>query len=206
VIAALFDIESWLDKGGLALLALIVFAESGLLVGFFLPGDSLLFIAGFLSSDAGGNLMPPLPITAGVVFIAAVLGDQVGYLFGKKVGPGLFDRPQSRLFNPANVARAHAFFDRRGPAAIVMARFIPVVRTFTPIVAGVAGMRYRTFVTYNIIGGFLWGVGVTTLGYFLGEVEFVKNNLEVAAVVIVLVSLLPVAIEYRKHRRQIAAE
>lgn len=199
---ALFDIERWLDRGGLILAAIIVFAESGLLIGFFLPGDSLLFIAGFLSSDAGGNILPPLPITAGVIFVAAVTGDQVGYLFGRKVGPALFDRPRGRLFNPTNLARAHSFFERRGPAAIVLARFIPIVRTFTPIVAGVAEMKYRTFVTYNILGGFLWGVGVTTLGYFLGEIDFVKNNLEIAAVVIVAISVLPVAIEFMRHRRQ----
>jgi membrane-associated protein len=201
-VLALFDIESWLDRGGLILAAIIVFAESGLLVGFFLPGDSLLFIAGFLSSDAGGNILPPLPITAGVIFLAAVTGDQVGYLFGRKVGPTLFDRPKGRLFNPTNLAKAHAFFERRGPAAIVLARFIPIVRTFTPIVAGVAEMKYRTFVTYNLLGGFLWGVGVTTLGYFLGEIDFVKNNLEVAAVVIVAISVLPVAIEFMRHRRE----
>ncbi len=206
VLAAVFDIEGWLDKGGLALLALIVFAESGLLVGFFLPGDSLLFIAGFLSSEAGGNLMPNLPVTAGVVFVAAVVGDQVGYLFGRKVGPGLFDRPQSRLFNPANLAKAHAFFERRGPAAVVMARFIPIVRTFTPIVAGVADMRYRTFLAFNVVGGLLWGVGITTLGYFLGEVELVKNNLETASIVIVAVSVLPVAIEFWRHHRAAVAE
>jgi membrane-associated protein len=206
VLAAVFDIEGWLDKGGLALLALIVFAESGLLVGFFLPGDSLLFIAGFLLSEAGGNLMPNLPVTAGVVFVAAVVGDQVGYLFGRKVGPGLFDRPQSRLFNPANLAKAHAFFERRGPAAVVMARFIPIVRTFTPIVAGVADMRYRTFLAFNVVGGLLWGVGITTLGYFLGEVELVKNNLETAAIVIVAVSVLPVAIEFWRHHRAAVAE
>jgi membrane-associated protein len=204
VIAALFDIERWLDKGGIAILALIVFAESGLLIGFFLPGDSLLFVAGFLSSEAGGNVLPALPITAGVAFVAAVVGDQVGYVFGKKVGPTLFDRPQSRFFNPANLARANAFFEQRGPAAIVMARFVPIVRTFTPIVAGMADMTYRTFVTYNIVGGLLWGVGVTTLGYFLGEIEVVKNNLEIAAVVIVAVSLLPIMLEYRRHRRHSA--
>lgn len=202
---ALFDIEKWLEQGGLALAALIVFAESGLLIGFFLPGDSLLFVAGFLSSNAGRNVMPPLPVTAGVIFLAAVIGDQVGYLFGRKVGPSLFDRPKSRLFNPTNVARAHAFFERRGPVAIVLARFVPIVRTFTPIVAGVARMNYRTFVTFNLIGGFLWGVGVTTLGYFLGEIDFVKNNLEIAAVVIVAISLLPVAIEFKRHRKEIAA-
>jgi membrane-associated protein len=206
VIAALLDPESWLKKGGLALLALIVFAESGLFIGFFLPGDSLLFIAGFLSSDAGGNRLPALPIVALVAFVAAVVGDQVGYLFGSKVGQSLFDRPQSRLFKPANLARAHAFFERRGPAAIVLARFVPIVRTFTPIVAGIGSMRYRTFVTYNLIGGLVWGVGVTTLGYFLGEVKFVKNNLEIAAVVIVFVSLLPVLIEFWRHRREVLAE
>ncbi len=198
---ALFDIEKWLEKGGLALAAAIVFAESGLLVGFFLPGDSLLFIAGFLSSAAGGNLLPALPITAGVIFVAAVAGDQVGYLFGRKVGPALFDRPRSRLFNPTNLAKAHSFFERRGPFAIVLARFVPIVRTFTPIVAGVAEMRYRTFVTYNVVGGFLWGIGITTLGYFLGEIDVVKDNLEIAAVVIVALSLLPVAIEFIRHRR-----
>jgi membrane-associated protein len=211
VIAALFDIERWLDKGGIALLALIVFAESGLLIGFFLPGDSLLFIAGFLTSSAGkesvgGSYMPALPIVALVVFVAAVVGDQVGYLFGRRVGPRLFERPQSRLFKPANAAKANEFFERHGPAAIVLARFVPIVRTFTPIVAGVANMKYRTFVTYNIIGGLLWGVGVTTLGHFLGQVEFVKNNIEVAAIAVVFISILPIAIEYLRHRRQIDAE
>jgi membrane-associated protein len=200
----LLDPQNWLEKGGLAILAVIVFAESGLLIGFFLPGDSLLFIAGLLSSDAGGNRLPALPITAGVVFVAAVAGDQVGYLFGRKVGPSLFDRPQSRLFKPANVAKAHAFFERRGPVAIVLARFVPVVRTFTPIVAGVAEMRYSTFVRYNIVGGLIWGVGVTTLGYFLGEIDFIKNNLEVAALIVVAISVLPIAYEFWKHRRQVA--
>jgi len=138
---ALFDIESWLDKGGLVLLAAIVFAESGLLIGFFLPGDSLLFIAGFLSSSAGGNVLPALPIVALVTFVAAVAGDQVGYLFGRKVGPSLFDRPQSRLFNPKNIEKAHAFFEKHGSKTIVMARFVPVVRTFAPIVAGVGKMN-----------------------------------------------------------------
>jgi membrane-associated protein len=205
VLGALLDPESWLRRGGLVLLGLIVFAESGLLIGFFLPGDSLLFIAGFLSSDAGNNLLPPLPITALVVFVAAVVGDQVGYLFGKKVGPSLFQRPQSRLFKPANLAKAHAFFEKRGPFAVVVARFVPIVRTFTPIVAGVAEMKYSTFVRYNIVGGLLWGVGVTTLGYFLGEIEFIKDNLEVAAAIIVAISVLPVAIEFWRHRKEAAA-
>jgi membrane-associated protein len=205
MIAAVIDIESWLSTGGLALLAAIVFAETGLLVGFFLPGDSLLFMAGFLSSAAGGHVLPPLPITALVVFIAAVAGDQVGYLIGLRIGPSLFSRPGSRLFNPLNAVRAQAFFDRRGPSALVLARFVPIVRTFVPVIAGVGRMRYRTFLTYNVIGAAIWGIGVTTLGYFLGEIEIVKHNLELAAVVIVAISLIPVAIEFFRSRREHAA-
>jgi membrane-associated protein len=204
-VLALFDIEGWLDKGGLPLLWAIVFAESGLLIGFFLPGDSLLFISGFLASSAGGEKLPGgLPAVALVAFSAAVIGDQVGYLFGKKVGPSLFDRPQSRFFKPANVAKAQAFFDKHGSKTIVMARFIPIVRTFAPIVAGVGKMKYRTFVIYNIVGGVLWGIGLTTLGFFLGEIEVVKNNIEIAILAIIFVSILPVAIELIRHRRTAA--
>ena len=194
--------NDWLKKGGLVVLAIIVFAESGLLVGFFLPGDSLLFFAGFLASEAGNHVLPGgLLAVASVASVAAIAGDQVGYLFGRKVGPSLFSRPQGRLFNPANVAKAQAFFDKHGSKTIVLARFVPIVRTFAPIVAGVGKMHYRTFVTYNVIGGVLWGSGVTTLGYFLGNIEFIKNNLEVAAVIIVAISVLPMAIEYLRHRR-----
>jgi membrane-associated protein len=194
--------EKLLEQGGLALLTAIVFAESGLLIGFFLPGDSLLFIAGFLSSTAGGSRLPPLPVVVLCVVLAAFIGDQVGYWFGKKVGPSLFDRPKSRLFNPDNVVKAHGFFEKYGPKTIVLARFVPIVRTFAPIVAGVGTMKYRTFVTYNIVGAALWGVGVTTLGYYLGEIDAVKNHIEIAIVVIVAVSLIPVAIELIKHRRE----
>ena len=202
---ALFNIESWLESGGLALLGAIVFAESGLLVGFFLPGDSLLFIAGFLASSAGGNVMPPLPWVALVTVVCAIAGDQAGYWFGKRVGPALFDRPKSRVFNPANVVKAHAFLDKHGPKTIVLARFVPIVRTFAPIVAGVGNMRYRTFVAYNIIGGLVWGAGITTIGYFLGEVDAVKNNIEIASIAIVVLSLLPVVREFVKHRRETRA-
>ncbi len=203
VVLALFDIESWLQNGGILLLAAIVFAESGLLIGFFLPGDSLLFIAGFYTAT-DGNYLPSLPVTALVVFVAAVLGDQVGYLFGRKVGPSLFDRPKSRFFKPAHVDKAHTFLEKHGSKTIVLARFVPVVRTFAPIVAGVGKMKYRTFVTYNIVGGLIWGVGVTTLGHFLGQQEVVKNNIEVASIVIVFVSILPIVLELVKHRRHAA--
>ena len=198
------DPQTLLEKGGLALFTAIIFAESGLLIGFFLPGDSLLFIAGFLSSNAGGNVMPALPWVLLAAFTAAVVGDQVGYLFGKKVGPSLFTRPDSRIFRQANVAKAHQFFERHGPKTIVLARFVPIVRTFAPILAGVGEMRYRTFVIYNVVGGLLWAVGLTTLGYFLGEIDFVKNNIELAIVAIVTLSLLPVVFELWKHRREAA--
>ena len=200
--ASLLNPEKLLEQGGLLLLTAIVFAESGLLIGFFLPGDSLLFIAGFLASSAGGNRLPALPIVVACVVAAAFVGDQVGYWFGKKVGPSLFDRPKSRLFDPKNVLKAHLFFEKYGPKTIVLARFVPIVRTFAPVVAGVGTMRYRTFVLYNIIGAATWGIGVTTLGYFLGSVDVVKNNIEIAIIAIVAVSLLPVTIEVIRHRRQ----
>ena len=202
VLASFLNPESTLEKGGLALLGLIIFAESGLLIGFFLPGDSLLFIGGFLASDAGGNQLPPLPIVALVAFVTAVVGDQVGFWFGRKVGAGLFKRPDSRLFKQQNVAKAHAFFEKHGAKTIVLARFVPIVRTFAPIVAGVSDMNYRTFVTFNIIGGFIWAVGLTTLGYYMGQIDVVKNNIEIAIVTIIVLSLIPVAIEFIKHRRE----
>lgn len=200
---ALFNIEQWLDSGGLVLLAGIVFAESGLLIGFFLPGDSLLFIAGFLASEAGGRVLPPLPMVAGVTAIAAIAGDQFGYWIGRRIGPTLFDRPKSRLFNPQHVVRAHQFFERYGAKTIVLARFVPIVRTFAPIVAGIGTMKYRIFVLYNILGGLLWGVGVTTLGYYLGEIDAVKNNIEIAIFAIVLISLLPMLIELIRYRTRV---
>ena len=150
---ALMNVESLLSNGGLLVLGLIVFAESGLLVGFFLPGDSLLFIAGFLASEAGGNVLPPLPLVLLVAASMAIIGDQVGYVIGRRVGPALFARPKSRLFDPAHVDRAQAFFDKHGAKTIVLARFVPIVRTFAPVVAGVGRMDYRTFVRYNVIGG-----------------------------------------------------
>ena len=205
---ALFNVEAWIESGGLAILAAIVFAESGLLVGFFLPGDSLLFIAGFLTSAAGPaalsvqpDSLPSLPLVAVVVVLAAVIGDQVGYMFGRKVGPSLFQREESRLFKPSHVAKAHDFMDRHGSKTIVMARFVPIVRTFAPIVAGVGNMRYRTFVTYNIVGGLVWGAGLTTLGHYLGDISWVKDNIEIASLVIVFISVLPMIVEFARHRR-----
>ena len=201
---ALLDPETLLTSGGFLVLAAIVFAESGLLVGFFLPGDSLLFIAGFLATDAGGNHMNPIWLVMLVAASMAIIGDQVGYIIGNKLGPKIFDRPKSRLFDPQHVVKAQQFFVKYGARTIVIARFVPIVRTFAPVVAGVGDMEYKTFVRFNIIGGLLWGAGMPLLGYFLGQIEFVKNNIEAAILAIVFISVLPVIIELVKHRRSSA--
>jgi len=195
--------DTLIETFGTIGLFLIVFAESGLLIGFFLPGDSLLFAAGLLASR--GLLNFPLILVG--CFVAAVAGDQVGYLFGKRVGPALFRRPNSRFFRQKHLNKAQKYFEEEGPKTIVLARFIPIVRTFAPVVAGVATMPYRTFVTYNVVGGLLWAVGVTTLGYVLGEtIPDIDKYLLPAVVVIVALSLIPIAREFVKMRREGEAE
>ncbi|MEU8468840.1 VTT domain-containing protein [Streptomyces sp. NPDC029006] len=195
---------SWMDPNhllqtyGIWGLLLVIFAESGLLIGFFLPGDSLLFTCGLLITSH--KLDFPLWAAIGLICLAAILGDQAGYMFGKKVGPSLFNRPDSRLFKQENVVKAHEFFEKYGPKSLVLARFVPIVRTFTPIIAGVSGMRYRSFLTFNVIGGLLWGAGVTLLGSWLGNVGVVKNNIEAILILIVLVSVVPIAIEFLRAR------
>jgi len=191
--------QSLIEAFGTLGLFLIVFAESGLLVGFFLPGDSLLFTAGLLAYK--GVLSLPVIMVAAVV--AAIAGDQVGYVIGRKAGPALFKRPDSRLFQQKNVERAHAYFEKNGPKTIVLARFLPVIRTFTPVVAGVGRMEYRRFVTFNVIGGVLWGAGVTMLGYTLGRtIPDVDRWLLPIILVIGAVSFVPVALELLKLRRE----
>lgn len=186
------DPEQLISTFGLIGLLIIVFAESGLLIGFFLPGDSLLFTAGLLVAD-GQYLTYPLWLVCALVTIAAVAGDQVGYMFGRKVGPALFRRPDARLFKQRYLTKAHEFFETYGARSIVLARFVPIVRTFTPIVAGVSGMRYRVFVIYNVVGALLWGTGVTVLGYLLGQIPFVTHNIELILIGIVLLSVTPIA-------------
>ncbi|MGQ0833017.1 MAG: DedA family protein [Microthrixaceae bacterium] len=201
---SLLDPKNLIDTFGLLGIFLIVFAESGLLIGFFLPGDSLLFTAGFLASHPSSvpeSLHLPLVPLLLLVWVGAVVGDQVGYVFGQRVGPSLFRRPDSRLFKHENVERAQAFFDKYGAKAIVLARFVPIVRTFVPITAGVAHMEYRRFVTYNVLGGTLWAFGVTLLGYFLGQVDVIEQNLEIAILSVVAVSLSPIALEIYRARR-----
>jgi membrane-associated protein len=172
----------------------IIFAESGLFFGFFLPGDSLLFTAGVLCAKADSPLWP-LPVVLIGVATAAIVGDQVGYVFGRRVGPALFRRPDSRLFKQSHVEKAQRYFEEHGPKTILLARFVPIV-------AGVGHMNYRVFVTYNVVGGLLWGVGITTLGFLLGEAVDIDKYLLPVILVIILLSVIPVLLEVRKARRE----
>jgi membrane-associated protein len=172
----------------------IIFAETGLLIGFFLPGDSMLFTAGLLV--ATGTIQVNIWVLTALIIVAAIVGNQVGYLIGSKAGPALFNRPNSKLFKRENVDSAHAFFEKHGGKALILARFVPIIRTFVPVIVGVAQMSKRKFFTYNVIGAVLWGGGVTLLGYLLGDkVPWVKDNLDIIFIAIVLVSVIPIAIE-----------
>ncbi len=162
-------------------IAAIIFAESGLLIGFFLPGDTLLFTAGFLAHQ--GVLGVNVHVMVLILLVAAVLGDNVGYWFGKKVGPRLFKKKDSVLFHHDNLARAEKFYEKWGPLTIIIARFTPVVRTFAPIVAGVSSMDYRKFMVYNLVGGVLWAAGITYLGYY-GGAFLEANGINVEALVV----------------------
>lgn len=178
----------------------VVFAESGLLIGFFFPGDSLLFTAGLLASQ--GTLNITVVIVGSV--IAAIAGDSVGYAFGRRIGPRLFQREDSRFFKHSHLERAHAFYERHGGKTLILARFIPVVRTFAPIVAGIGQMKYGAFLSYNVVGGLLWAVGLPVLGFQLGEriPNIDRYILPILAVIIVL-SVLPPALQVlRAHRAQ----
>lgn len=193
------DPESLIDKFSLIGLLVIVFMESGMMVGFFLPGDSLLFTAGLLSATT--DILPDLWVLIILIPIAAIAGDQTGYWIGRKFGPPLFNRPDSRLFKREYVDQTAAFFEKHGPRAIVLARFVPIVRAFVPVMAGTSHMRYRTFLVYDIIGGILWGVGVTTLGYFLGQIAFIEKYVEFILLGIVGISVIPVIFEIRKAKK-----
>jgi membrane-associated protein len=203
---AILDPEKLVSSYGLIGLVLIVFAETGLLLGFFLPGDSLLFIAGFAAAGNLGGLDQPIAVVCLAVTVSAIVGAQLGHFIGWRAGPVLFDKPESRLFKRSNVVKAEHAFERFGPAkAVVLARFIPIVRTFLNPVAGVLEMKPRDFFVWNVVGGVLWGTGITLLGYFLGNVELVKNNLELFVLIVVGISVLPIAFEVLKARREAKA-
>ena len=178
--------------------AFIVFAECGLLIGLFLPGDSLLFTVGLLVAQ--DKISYPLWLCCVVLTIAALVGNACGYAIGAKAGPSVFQREKSRIFKPKYVDKTHAFFEKYGNRAIVLARFVPIVRTFITVMAGVGKMGFRRFMTYSAIGGALWAAGVTILGNYLGRIDFVHENIEAMLILIVLISVLPIGIEFLRAR------
>lgn len=197
---------SWLDAGhlietfGLLGIMAIIFAECGLLLGFFLPGDTLLFSAGVLVQRE--TFHEPLWLIILLEIIAAIAGNQVGYEIGRRGGPAVFRRPDSRLFRPEYVDRTSHFFERYGPPAIVLGRFVPVVRTFITVMAGAGRMNYRTYTLYTVLGGVLWATSVTLLGYFLGNIDFIANNIELLLLAGVAVSVVPIAVQLLRRQKR----
>jgi membrane-associated protein len=187
----MLDAESIIRTAGYLGIFTVIFTESGLFFGFFLPGDSLLFTAGFFAAQGIFGL-DLLPLLAGC-WIAAVAGDAVGYNFGRHVGPRLFRRQESLLFSPDHIKRAQAFYARHGRKTIVLARFVPVVRTFAPIVAGVGGMPYRQFALFNVLGGLLWTIGFVSLGFALGNIPGMERYVHLTVLAIVVLSISPAA-------------
>lgn len=198
----LTDVETLVRVGGLTAMTAIVFAETGLMVGFFLPGDSLLVTAGVFAAAGQLNIWT----LNALLVVAAIAGDTVGYWFGRRVGQALFKRPKSLLFNPAHLQRAHDFYEKHGGKTIIIARFMPVVRTFAPIVAGMGEMNYRRFLSFNVFGGLFWVVSMTGIGYFLGRIPGVREHIEVVIGIVVFLSILPGIIafarEWVKKRRE----
>jgi membrane-associated protein len=196
---------SWLDPNtivkdfGLIGIALILFAECGLLIGFFLPGDTLLFAAGVLVKK--GTFDQPLWLILVIEAVAAIAGNLVGYEIGRRGGPAVVTKPDSRLFKPEYVERTQAFFDRYGAPAIILGRFVPVVRTFITVMAGAGRMPFRKYATYTVIGGMFWVVSVTVLGYFLGNVAFIADHIDLLLILGVAVSVVPIAGRLLMHRR-----
>jgi membrane-associated protein len=183
---------------GIHVLALIIFLETGALI-FFLPGDSLLVLAGITAANMPDKL--DIVMLNVVLIPCAIIGDAVSYQIGKRLGPVLFNRPKSRFFNPAHLKTASDFYEKHGGKAIIMARFAPIVRTFVPVVAGMAGMRYRDFAVYNIVGGAAWISSMSLLGYFLGGFEIVKKHTEALVLLVIFVSILPGFIEWWRVKR-----
>jgi membrane-associated protein len=197
-VTAFLDPTHLINTFGLVGILAILFAECGLLLGFFLPGDSLLFTAGLL---VAGGLIAPLWLLLLLLPLGAIAGNLVGWWIGRTAGPAVFDRPDSRLFKARHVERARTFFERNGARTIVLARFVPVVRTFATVMAGAARMDFRRFALYSVLGGIAWTAGVTLLGYWLGHVALVRDHVELFIVGIVVLSFVPVAIEALRSRQ-----
>jgi membrane-associated protein len=193
------SLDALIRWGGYAVLVAIVFTETGLLVGFFLPGDSLLITAGLVAATGTLNIW----WLNGLLIVAAVVGDSVGYGIGARLGPRLFTREKSLLFHPRHIERTRAFYARHGPKTIVIARFVPIIRTFAPVVAGVGQMRYRQFLFYNVAGGVGWVTSMTWAGYLLGQaVPNIAEQIHVVVAIVIVLSLLPIAVEVLRERRR----
>jgi membrane-associated protein len=200
-VSAFLDPTHLIDTFGLIGVMVVLFAECGLLVGFFLPGDSLLFTAGLL---AAGGLIAPLWVLLVALPLAAIAGNLVGWWIGRKAGPAVFRRPDSRLFKAEYVQRAQAFFERNGARTVLLARFVPVVRTFATVMAGASRMDLRRFAVHSVIGGVAWAAGLTLLGYWLGQVAVVRDHVELFVLGVVVLSLVPVLLEGLRGRRRAA--
>ncbi|HEX2787030.1 MAG TPA: VTT domain-containing protein [Ignavibacteria bacterium] len=196
------DLEGLIKWGGLLVLIIIVFAETGLLIGFFLPGDSLLITAGLLASQGYLDIF----VMNVTLILAAIIGDTVGYWFGRKTGPKIFKREKSKFFAKEHLIKAQEFYEKHGGKTIIYARFVPFARTFAPIVAGVGKMEYKKFLSYNIFGGILWVVSMTLLGYFFGNIPFIKKNFEYVIIGVIIISTIPVITGYLKHRKEMKAQ
>ena len=199
IVTGTYTLETLIQWGGYVLLVVIVFTETGLLVGFFLPGDSLLITAGLLAGMGTLNIW----WLNGLLIAAAILGDSTGYAIGARLGPRIFTREKSLLFNPKHVLRTQQFYEKYGAKTIVIARFVPIIRTFAPVLAGVGNMRYRRFLTYNIVGGVGWVTSMTWAGYLLGQtVPNISKNIHVLVIVVIVLSCVPIAVEIYRERRK----
>ena len=193
----IYDVESLVRVGGIAGLAAIVFIETGLLVGFFLPGDSLLVTAGLFAARGDLNVVYLILVLS----LAAIVGDTVGYNIGARTGPKLFSRPDSLLFNRKHLISTREFYERHGPFTIVIARFVPIIRTFAPVVAGIGAMEYRRFLAYNVVGGIGWVLVTVLGGYFLGQmVPNIHDHLHKVIAIVIVLSLLPAIIKVARER------
>ena len=194
-----YSLDSLVQWGGYGVLFAIVFAETGLLVGFFLPGDSLLITAGLLAANGTLNIW----WLNGLLIVAAVVGDSVGYAIGRRLGPRLFTRQKSLLFNPAHVERTRRFYEKYGAKTIVIARFVPIVRTFAPVLAGVGRMEYRRFIFYNVAGGVGWVVSMTWVGYLLRQsIPNIGSYIHIVVPIVIVLSCIPIAVELLRERRR----
>ena len=199
LIHKIYNIPDLIGWGSYWVLFFIIFAETGLFVGFFLPGDSLLVAAGLFA--AAGKLDVFLLI--GFLSAAAIIGDSTGYWFGEKIGKKLFERKKSHFFKPKHLLRAKRFYEKHGGKTIIIARFVPVVRTFAPIVAGATDMHYRRFLTFNIVGGVLWVMSMTLVGYFIGSiVPDIDKHMGVLIISVIIISLIPAIVEYMREKRR----